>query len=506
MQIVRYILGGRSGEARFSIGPSCYLLMVRVLGRIWRFIVDCGVEPAPWGPAFSHPDIERLEEILAGEKIDAVFLTHAHLDHCGYLPALDPFLKPDAKIFCTPTTAVFLPHVLGEVFDRMARQTDAAGILPFDLWALFRTTGAHRLHVVRTPSVLTFGDKQEVQVLVWPAGHINGACSFIFRITERGVTKKIAFQGDYASHNQTSVSGARLPPAEWLLDGSEDAIASLDCTNGAEDMTLWQVEFDRLVRDWREVAARKGVWVGVTFAMVRCQILLDVLGKEMAPDSQDAIYVSGFSPRLYTQALEYRDMNEARQWGELPLDFSRAMMLGARNPPAARGLCVVTPSGMGHGPAVKHFQRWAHDPEALFAFTGFVAPGTNADIFLRAAEGSEVELRGENDESRIRLIVWAQRRHYRLTSHQYRYDAVARALELFGVNPAAIQTWCETGVERGVHVATYLSSRDARHLGTKHLGLTHGSARALDWFESYFSDLIPLSRSDEERDRKNLEL
>ena len=72
-----------------------------------RFLVDCGLFQGPreirarnWEPFPIDPT-----------RLTAVILSHAHLDHCGYLPAIvrDGF---DGPVYCSPNTAELVPIIL----------------------------------------------------------------------------------------------------------------------------------------------------------------------------------------------------------------------------------------------------------------------------------------------------------------------------------------------------------------------------------------------------------
>ncbi len=80
---------GGAGE----VGRSCY----QDDTQHGRYLVDCGLNQ---GRDEKFPDFRGLPP----QSVDAVFLTHAHVDHCGGLPVLENrnLLADDASIFVTP--------------------------------------------------------------------------------------------------------------------------------------------------------------------------------------------------------------------------------------------------------------------------------------------------------------------------------------------------------------------------------------------------------------------
>lgn len=500
LKFIRYILGGRVGaSARYSIGPSCYLFVATVLGRTWRFIIDCGVEPSPYG-AGRGIDLKNLEAILGGEKIDAVFVTHAHLDHCGFLPALIPYLASNAKIYATSTTAALLTNVFTDTLAQGVRTVGVLGNLPYTFWPLLKARSKERIVVVKSPGAIKIGPG--IEVLVWPAGHINGACSFIFKVSEHNVTRKFAFLGDYSVHHQILVAGAPLPPPEWLLDGEDDAILSIDCTNGEVDLPPWQQALDAMADESDRVVEQGGKWVAVTFSLVRWQLIIGEMLKRVERQGRKSlIYGDGPSAQYIARVLkenpwygdEAFDLSGAAMVGK---DISRGDLIGLRG-----GARIVTPSGMGSGPATDYLVAGLDDPSWHIAFTGYAAHGTNARMILDAKDEQEIALNGagfDEEGEPIKIRVKAGRSQYRITGHQLRLDGMMRALELFGCKFDNL-VWRRG--ERQGNLKEWLSDGDLKRLSRKHLGLTHANTKAFDWFEDYCAGWIPTSRADRKKDR-----
>ena len=509
MKIRYFILGGAVGPfARYTLGPSCYLLIVTILGRTWRFLIDCGLEPSRIG-GWKSIDLEVLERILGGEKIDVVFITHAHLDHCGYFPAILEYMKPDAKVISTTTTAALLSHVFPDVFQQ-AYNRDHRGPLayfPFDLVPSMEFRELAEKYAVPFPQIIVLGPG--VEVLVWPAGHIHGACSFIFRFTEHGVVRKMAFFGDYSLHWQLILPPAPLLPLEWLLTGDGDAILSVDCTNGAGELPDWDRELDRMADYSTRVVERGGKFIAVTFSIVRWQILIHELLRRIERSGQEGIvYGDGPSAQRIAHILK------KYPWGGVgEFDLTGAVMVGSRFEgeevtrqsviESARGARIFTPSGIGNGPATEYLISCLGDERSAIVSTGFAAPGTNIRRVLDAKPGEEVLIEGvaskEEGETVKRVRVRAEHDQYRLTGHQHRLPSVGRILELFGVGEHAIKEWERRGREG--NLPEYLSGDDCKRLATKHLFLTHATTDAFDWFEAYFAGVIKTSRADRKEDR-----
>ncbi|MDP3772470.1 MAG: MBL fold metallo-hydrolase [bacterium] len=501
MRIWRYILGGLVGSAAYNrIGPSSYLTRITVHGTTSWHVIDCGLEPVPYtfdAREWYAVNLEELAAILHGERISTVLVTHAHLDHCGYLPALEPFLRDDAKIICTSVTKELIEYILHDVLMQSLARGGILGELPFQTLPLVRIL--QRLVAVDTPGVISL--EKGIRVLLWPAGHINGACSFFFEISEGSVRRIVAYLGDSSVHRQTSVEGASLPPDQWLLKGRHDVIASLDCTNGGEEIALWEDERQRLLHDAMRVVKEGRRWIGITFSIVRAQSLAHELSLRKRQDStlrNIPVYADGVSVRRISEVLKNFSWAGGRT-----LDLSDVeWIIGYRGRRSFmrnfESGWVLTPSGMGHGPAVDYFTRYLEDPATFIAFTGFVAQGTNGHRILNAQNGEIVRLGGNRgDEGGLALSVRAERAMYRFGAHQSRSEAIIRTLELFGIDSRSLVPGLRSDFSGNFQdllpPGTDLSERQ--------VGLTHGSTRALQWFEKSLAGIVKTARADQEDDR-----
>ncbi len=84
------------GSAR-EVGRSCILLQTQES----RILLDCGVNVAANSPDYAYPLLEAPEFDMT--KLDAVILSHAHTDHCGFIPYLYKF-GFKGPVYCTPPT------------------------------------------------------------------------------------------------------------------------------------------------------------------------------------------------------------------------------------------------------------------------------------------------------------------------------------------------------------------------------------------------------------------
>jgi len=237
-------LGGAS-----SIGASCTL--IRVAGA--AFVVDCGVRYSGVSPL---PDLS----LLADTRVDAILLTHAHMDHSGGLPVLAEGC-PGAPVFATPPTIDLVDILLRDSL-RLMNAPDREAEVPLYTEAqvdvLLRSMVPVKYH-------------QPIQVgpieIRWlPASHILGAAMILMK-TPAGT---ILFTGDYSVSAQQTVPGLGRPDFQADLVISESTYGGRlhEDRNAAEQRLLGQV---------RETVDRGGRVLIPAFAVGRAQEILLIL-------------------------------------------------------------------------------------------------------------------------------------------------------------------------------------------------------------------------------------
>lgn len=442
MKIRLRVLGGKIGpDAETDIGASCYLLSITVGGKTYTYLIDCGMETSDDDWVSWRPPVE-LHRLNGFPEIDDVLVTHAHRDHVGAL-CLDEVvsrLKRNARVITTRTTAAFLPHVFTDQRKISRRRGE---VLPYNMMDIEEMR--KRIFPVAKPCVVELVPG-EISVLVWPSGHIRGACSFIFMIKEGQRMVKIMFSGDYAAHHQLTTAAAPLPPREWF----PDVIASFDCTNGAEPLNPWEHEIERMVDDHRATVELGVHAFTFAFSMDRSQTFADRLASCGIPT-----WIDGPSAINYGKIM----LSPEGLWCEAdrPLNLDNVLVAENVGEPLKVGkpAAIVAPSGMGHGPAVRYLKKLLPQENALVAASGYVAPGTNGWRVVHTKRGETVMLE-DGDGEFVEVPVNARCEQYRATAHSHREHATQRLGEL-------LKTSCfpEPAVV-----------------------LAHGSQQAYNWFES----------------------
>jgi metallo-beta-lactamase family protein len=362
----------------------------------YRVLVDCGVfqgSRALREKNWTAPPFDPA-------SLDAVVLTHAHIDHTGYVPRLakSGFSGP---VFVTPPTAGLLEYLwpdAAHLHEEDARDANRKGYsrhrpaLPFfdekDAGAALRLLHPAAFHE-RTELApgLAFTFRR--------VGHILGAA---FVTIETGSTR-VVFSGDVGQRNAPILKDPETPSAADHL--------VLESTYG-DRLHPTASPREELGRAVAETVARQGVLLIPAFAVGRAQDVLyhlRSLQREGGIAADLGIYVD--SPMavsavdLYCGTLSEHDveMAELESAGLCPIDGPSVHLVRDRvESKALNGrtgpMVILSASGMLTGGRIlHHLKRRLPDPETMLLFVGFQAAGTLGRRILDGAE--EVRIHGE---------------------------------------------------------------------------------------------------------------
>ncbi len=373
-----------------------------------RVLVDCGL----FQGSKTEKELNYRPFPFRPEALDAVLLTHAHIDHSGLLPKLvkDGFA---GTIHATaPTTdlcRVMLAdsaHIQELEVTQLNRRNPRRGkgeVEPIytsrhveACMARFRPT-AYREWIAAAPGV---------RARFWNAGHLLGSASIEVEIagTEPGGTLRLMFSGD-------------VGPAFKLLHGDPEAPAGFDhviceSTYGATDRqeTSPAARRTRLRDEIRAAENPAGAVIIPSFAVERTQELLtDLVGLMesgeigRAPIVIDSPLASRASEvfRRYAHEMEEGEAL-ARALGSPQVRFTQSVEESIALDQLRGFHIVIAASGMCEAGRIRHrLRNWLWRPEATILFVGFQAQGTLGRILLDGAPA--VRIQGDEVKVRARL-------------------------------------------------------------------------------------------------------
>ena len=191
------------------------------------------------------------------KKIDAIILSHAHLDHSGATPSF--FVSNNIDIYCTNPTAE-ISNLLIDDFINLSNDVTKQ-YLPFQHQELKRMN--ENINNIEMNSEFNIGD---VNIKFINAGHMPGSVSMIIE----GEGKRIAYTGDINSSDQNLVKGADTNYGE--LD-----LLITEATYGTSDHPKREEVEEKFVLFAKEIAEKGGTLLIPAFAVGRSQEIACVL-------------------------------------------------------------------------------------------------------------------------------------------------------------------------------------------------------------------------------------
>jgi len=341
--------------------------------------------------------------------IDCVVLTHAHIDHTGYLPRLihDGFRGP---IFANAATrdlcTVLLPdsaRLQEEDAEHAAYKGYSKHKTPLPLYTVEEAQQAlAQIHVI--PAAQPFRVSPEFTLRQSGAGHILGSSSIHLTVTENGRAQTILFSGDIGRYDQPILHDPENPPAaDYLLCESTYG----DREHPAGDPHAGLV--DAVTR----VTRRGGSLVIPAFAVGRTQTLLYVLRQledwQRIPalpvyvDSPMAIHVTQFYLRHRAEHdREFlRDAKNGDALSTRQLRVTRSVEESKNINKVSDPCVIISASGMATGGRVlHHLARRLPDSRNAVLLAGFQAEGSRGRNLLEGAKhlrihGEDVPVKAE---------------------------------------------------------------------------------------------------------------
>jgi metallo-beta-lactamase family protein len=349
----------------------------------------------------------------ARQALDAVLLTHAHLDHTGRLPLLAR-RGHRVRAFATPATVDMTTLILRDSarlqqadVERQNRRRARAGEPPVEPLYTPEDAEAAIRWLVPVPYQEPVPVAPGVKAIWAEAGHMLGSASIELLVEEDDRTKHVVFSGDLG------------PRGALILRDFEPFhradLVFLETTYGDHDHPPFRETAKEFVSIVQDAAKRRGTILVPTFAVGRAQILTTLLAwmfrkKVAAPfpvflDSPMAIEAT----RIYANHREVFDDEMLRFLGERPLrDDLRTMRMTA-SAEESRAIndqkgpfLVMAGAGMCNaGRILHHLKRNLWKPEAHVLIVGYQARGS---LGRRLVEGDRyVSIHGEKVAVKARV-------------------------------------------------------------------------------------------------------
>jgi metallo-beta-lactamase family protein len=340
----------------------------------YRLLLDCGLHRCA-----SRDEAHQRNRQFPFDpaSIDAVILSHAHVDHCGNLPNLvrQGFSGP---IYCTPATQDLISVMLADT--ARIQESDAA---------VFATVGGRRATEPRQRPLYTREDASEtvqrcvpvpydqpvainpdIQLRLSDAGHILGSAIVSLKLLEGGREYRLTFTGDLGRRGLPFLRDPSMVPAADLVIS--------ESTYGGRTHDTRHGMAAKLSDVVRRTAARGGKVLIPAFSLGRTQIVLHYLCRWMADGVLPRLPIHVDSPLAEEISLvydEYPDSLPDSNGERIHVDYIQSRD-EARERSLQQDPCVIVASGgmCEGGRIVHHLRHHMDDPRSSVVLVSYQAP------------------------------------------------------------------------------------------------------------------------------------
>jgi len=345
-----------------------------------------------------HPKHEGLETVPHYDQVeegslDAVVVTHAHLDHVGTLPVLLR-KQPQARVFLSPETAALGKAMLHNSVNVMQSKRLELGIQEYPLFDHADLDLIERMFELRnTERSFDLDDGGMLRAMFHDAGHILGSVG----VTIESEGKRLFYTGDVNFEPTTLQRGAAFP------EGPVDAMI-LETTRGAQERRADYTrrgEEDALAESIARVLERGGSVLIPVFAIGKTQEVLAMLHrfkKEGLVSKKTPVYIGGLSTKMTYLYDKFSDTSRRQLEG---FRFMHDMDIESGNRrkrapiPFHNGCIYALSSGMMSEKTVSNnFARLGvlENPKHGLFFVGYADPETPGGKIRAASHGDLVSL------------------------------------------------------------------------------------------------------------------
>jgi len=368
-----------------------------------KILLDCGVNVAARGPN-AYPHLNAPEFDL--KTLDAIVVTHAHLDHSGFIPYLYKY-GYDGPVYCTPATRDLMTLLQLDYVDIAQREGKKVPFTKKEIQEVIK-------HTITLDYEEVTDITQDCRLTLYPAGHILGSSMIHLHIGEG--LHNIIYTGDIKFENTNLLEGAasNFPRLETLV---------IESTYGGKNdfQPPRQDAENELIRVISETVAGKGKVLIPVLAVGRAQEVMIVLERyaRQSKLKDFKIYLDGmiwdataihtaypeYLSRRLRQQIFHEDKNPFMSdvFHRIGSQKEREELIESGEP----AVILATSGMLAGGPSVEYLRRLAETKKNAIVFVSYQAEGSLGKRVQKGFKQVTLEnKKGQNEIVEIKMPVY----------------------------------------------------------------------------------------------------
>jgi KH/beta-lactamase-domain protein len=386
-EVMLFCLGGVK-----QVGRSCFVVVTPET----KVMLDCGLNPGEMSGLDAYPRLDWFNFDLG--DLDAVVISHAHIDHQGFLPTLFKY-GYRGPVYCTEPT---LPLMILLQTDSVKIANSNGTYLPY----ASRDVNEVIKHCITLPYGKPTDISPDVTITLNNAGHIMGSATVHLNISG---AHNILYSGDY-KYARTQL----LDSAVSMYPRVETLITESTYGNTTDVMPDQQSVYRGFTESINKTLMDGGKVLLPVPAVGRAQEIMLVMAKEMKEGRliESPIYIEGMISEASAIHMSYAhylgsDVRKSVSQGINPFQSEyftvisgygkRDDILSDENP----AIVMATSGMLEGGPSVEYFKELAPDPKNKIMFVSYQINGT---LGRRVLDGAMSEVSMMDKSSKVKVV------------------------------------------------------------------------------------------------------
>jgi uncharacterized protein len=386
-EVMLFCLGGVK-----QVGRSCFIVVTPES----KVMLDCGINPGEMSGLDAYPRLDWLNFDL--DDLDAVVISHAHIDHQGFLPALFKY-GYKGPVYCTEPT---LPLMTLLQMDSVKIANSNGTYLPYEA----RDVNEVIKHCITLPYGKPTDISPDITITLNNAGHIMGSATVHLNISG---AHNILYSGDY-KYAKTQL----LDSAVSVYPRVETLITESTYGNSTDVMPDQQFVYRIFSESINKTLTEGGKVLIPVPAVGRAQEIMLVMAKEMKEGRlvESPIYIEGMISEASAIHMSYAhylgsEVRKSVLQGINPFQSEyftvisgygkRDDVLNDENP----AIVMATSGMLEGGPSVEYFKELAPNPKNKIMFVSYQINGT---LGRRVLDGTMSEVSMMDKSGKVKVV------------------------------------------------------------------------------------------------------